>query len=72
MNKYVILFHSTNYAIWANNELTNNNLHAKLINVPRFLSSDCGYCVQIKTSQKEKVEKILEFKKIENDKIVDL
>lgn len=72
MNKSVILFHSTNYAIWAQNELRENDLFAKMISVPRNLSSDCGYCIQFETDDKEKVEKILHEKKIDFEKIVDL
>ncbi|MCF7794593.1 MAG: DUF3343 domain-containing protein [Candidatus Cloacimonetes bacterium] len=72
MNKSVILFHSTNYAIWAENELKEKNLFSKLISVPRHLSSDCGYCVEIEASDKEMVEKILNTKNIDFEKIVDL
>jgi len=72
MNKSVILFNSTNYAIWAQNELKENQIFAKMINVPRHLSSDCGYCVEIETINKEEVEKILNKNKIDFEKIVGI
>ncbi len=69
--KAVILFQSTNHAIWAENELKSHKIACRMISVPRHLSSDCGYCVQIDAENKEKAIDILttnniEFEKIEN------
>lgn len=66
----VILFHSTNMAIWAADELKESNIKNKLIPVPRELSSDCGYCVSISEDDKEKSEAILNDNDIEYDKII--
>ncbi|MCG2761524.1 MAG: DUF3343 domain-containing protein, partial [Candidatus Delongbacteria bacterium] len=57
--KSVILFHSTNYAMWAVDILTENNIVNKLIPVPRDLSSDCGYCVQIEADSVHEAEESL-------------
>ena len=67
--KAVILFYSTNQAIWAENELKSHELSCRLISVPRHLSSDCGYCVQIDAEDKEKATDILTTNKIEFEKI---
>ena len=70
--KTVILFHSTNHAIWAEDELKSNKISCKMISVPRHLSSDCGYCVQIDTEDKEKATDILTTNKIEFEKVLSL
>ena len=67
--KAVILFHSTNLAIWAEDELKCNKIVCKMISVPRYLSSDCGYCVEIDAEDKEKATDILNSNKIEFEKI---
>jgi hypothetical protein len=70
--KAVILFHSTNHAIWAEDELKSNKIVCKMISVPRHLSSDCGYCVQIDAEDKENATDILNTNKIEFEKVETL
>ena len=70
--KAVILFHSTNLAIWAEDELKNHKIVCKMISVPRHLSSDCGYCIQIKAEDIEKAIDILNINNIEFEKIENL
>ena len=70
--KAVILFHSTNLAIWAEDELKSNKIVCKMISVPRHLSSDCGYCIQIEVKDKEKAIDILNTNNIEFEKIESL
>ena len=72
LKKSVILFHSTNYAIWTENKLRRNEIECKLINVPRHLSSDCGYCVEINSINRQRVENIITEMKIDFDRIEDL
>jgi len=73
MNEFsVILFHSTNYAIWASNTLKKNNFNHKMIPVPRHLSSDCGYCVRFNRPDKEKIRELLENTGVEFDRIEDI
>ena len=55
----VILFHSSNYAMWAADVLKKADIEYKLIPVPRDLSSDCGYCVRINTDIADRVNEIL-------------
>ncbi|MCX7681948.1 MAG: DUF3343 domain-containing protein [Anaerolineae bacterium] len=43
----IILTHSTGHAIRVEKVLNAAGLSCKLIPVPRYLSSDCGICVQI-------------------------
>jgi hypothetical protein len=70
--KAVILFHSTNHAIWAENELKENEISCKMISVPRHLSSDCGYCVQIDADDRGKASSILNANDIEFERIETL
>jgi hypothetical protein len=72
MDKSVILFHSTNYALWAAEELKKNDIACKMISVPRRFSTDCGYCVQINFSDRLDAENILQYNKIDFDRIEDL
>lgn len=68
--KAVILFHSTNYAMWAVDVLNQNKIANKLIPVPRNLSSDCGYCVEINSGSIIEAEEFLKRENIEFDRIV--
>ncbi len=68
----VILFPSSNYAIWAADVLNAVDLQAKLVSVPRQISSDCGYCVQIESQKQDSAEKILNENSIQFDTIVNL
>ena len=66
----IILFHSTNYAIWTQDLLKENNITCKMIPVPRDLSSDCGYCVRISPDDLEVSEKLLKENNVEYDRVV--
>ena len=66
----IILFHSTNYAIWAQNLLKENNITCKMIPVPRDLSSDCGYCVRTSHEDSNRAEELLKENDVEYDRIV--
>ena len=68
-DRAVALFHSSNYAMWAADVLKQNNIAHKLIPVPRELSSDCGYCVEIDCEHISKVRELLTSEKIEFDRI---
>jgi hypothetical protein len=70
--KSVILFYSTNCAIWAKNELIKADISRELIPVPKDLSSDCGYSVRIDTADSAKVEHLLKLKGVEYDRIVEI
>lgn len=70
--KAVILFHSTHHALWAEAVLTRAGIANRLISVPRELSSDCGYCVQIDASDHEQIRDLLINEQIEFDKIAEI
>ncbi|KQC03172.1 MAG: hypothetical protein APR54_09640 [Candidatus Cloacimonas sp. SDB] len=70
--KSVILFDSTNLALWAEEILKENDITAKMISVPRKISSDCGYCVMIDSTQKQQAEKLLLKYNIDHNEIADL
>ena len=72
MEKAVILFHSTNQAMWAADVLKEKGIQHKMVPVPRHLSSDCGYCIQFAEADKNVVEAELIDNNVAFDKIVDL
>lgn len=59
-SRAIILVHSTGHAIRAEQILYKAGIHAKLIPVPRHLSSNCGTCLQIACADIEKARKALE------------
>ncbi|HPD77115.1 MAG TPA: DUF3343 domain-containing protein [Spirochaetota bacterium] len=68
----VVLFHSTNYAIWASNILKRNSVEHKMIPVPRHLSSDCGYCVRFLSKDRDIVYDLLINNGVLFDKIEEI
>lgn len=67
-----ILFHSTNFAIWADKVLGSRGLWRKLSPVPRHLSSDCGYCVKIYQEDTQQAAALMEETGIEFQEIAPL
>ncbi len=73
MSEYsVILFFSNNYSIMASNVLKKNDIDHKMVPVPRHLSSDCGYCVRIKSIDIESAQRILKERSVEYERIESL
>jgi hypothetical protein len=68
----VILVYSTNHAIRIEENLKREGIEAKLIPVPRHLSSDCGSAVRIQTHARSECEEIITGLQVEYDSIVDL
>jgi hypothetical protein len=58
--------------MWAENVLKDNEIDCNLISVPREISSDCGYCLKIIQSLKERAKILLKEKRVPIDKVVDL
>ena len=56
----VVLVHSSSYAIRAEKLLKKAGIECKMMPVPRYLSSDCGVCVRITSTEKDQVLSILE------------
>jgi hypothetical protein len=54
-----VLFKSVNQTMWADKILKEEVIPHKLIPVPRHISSDCGVCLRIDSSQEEHVRTIL-------------
>jgi hypothetical protein len=71
MNDYsVILFPSGTQSIWTSRLLKKAGIERKLVPIPRALSSDCGYCVRIRTVDIQSAKDVLikagiEFTRIE-------
>jgi hypothetical protein len=68
----VILLHSTSHAIQLEKSLSNTGIACKLIPVPRHLSSDCGVCIRISRSDKNKFSEIIAEKITGLDGIYDI
>jgi len=73
MDEYsVILVKSTNQAMRIEHLLNMAGISTKLIPVPRYLSSNCGNCVRIFSSDKEKAFVIIEKNHIKTEGIAEL
>lgn len=64
-DRAVILVYSTSHAIRAEQILYRAGIRAKLIPVPRHLSSNCGTCLEIPRADVEKARQELEKAHIE-------
>ena len=61
----VLLMQSTSHAIRAEQVLYRAGISAKLIPVPRHLSSDCGVCIRIKRSDLQRAQGALQAANVE-------
>jgi hypothetical protein len=68
----VILVYSTSYALRAEKFLKSAGIICKLIPVPRHLSSDCGVCICIASSDKNNAIYTLESAHVECNGIYDV
>ncbi|MCJ7737027.1 MAG: DUF3343 domain-containing protein [Anaerolineae bacterium] len=56
----IVLSYSTSHAMRAENFLHKAGIETKLILVPRHLSSNCGVCVRIALSDRDRAQEVLE------------
>ncbi|MHC4661315.1 MAG: DUF3343 domain-containing protein [Planctomycetota bacterium] len=68
----IILVQSTSHAIRVEKLLKKAELTAKLIPVPRHLSSDCGVAVRVPADEEERILEVLESRSAPFDKILPL
>jgi hypothetical protein len=61
----LVLFQSTHAVINAEKMCRQEGVQAKVIPVPRSLSSDCGMALDIATDQRERVAQLLENGRID-------
>jgi len=66
----VITFHSTYYALKAEDIFKKSGVKVKLIPVPRSLSSNCGICLEFSCREKEKILNLVKIHKIKTEKII--
>ncbi|MBE0567891.1 MAG: DUF3343 domain-containing protein [Krumholzibacteria bacterium] len=69
MSRTYVLFFSTNHAMWAEQVLVARGIAAKVVAVPRHLSSDCGYCLEIPATAAAAAAAILRSSAVEFDRI---
>jgi hypothetical protein len=55
----VVLFHSVHGCIGAERLLMDANVSHKLIPVPRQFSSDCGFCLRFRWSDRDTIARLL-------------
>ncbi len=65
----VVLFYSTSHAIKAEKYSNLNSLDAKLIPVPRHLSSSCGVCLSFNEEDRKLLIKVMGENNIEYESI---
>ena len=58
--------------MWAAKVLKKESIERKLIPIPRHLSSDCGYCIRLKSEDISKAKELLDNIKIDYDRIEKL
>lgn len=68
----VVLFSSSNHTIWAEEVLKQEGIEVKLIPVPRHLSADCGYCVQIRNFDIPRIEVLFQGSNVKYDRIASI
>jgi hypothetical protein len=68
----VILFFSTSHALKAEKVVQSIGFNCKLIPVPRHLSSDCGVCLRIASSDKQAVLATLTERQVEFEGCYDI
>lgn len=65
----VVLFSSSNHTIWAEEVLKQEGIEVKLIPVPRHLSADCGYCVQVRSHDIPRIQMLFQGNSVKFDRI---
>lgn len=68
----VILVYSTSHALKLEKILQKTGVASKLIPVPRHLSSDCGVCVRIAQSDRDRAESLVQSLRIETQGLFDI
>lgn len=56
----VILFQSITQSLWTFRLLKKAGIERRMVPIPRFLSSDCGYCVRILREDVQRVKDLLD------------
>lgn len=64
---HIVTFHTISEALRFERELKVNNLKVELRPVPRKLSSSCGNCAFIDSSELKEVKNIMQEKNLEYD-----
>lgn len=68
----VILFYSSNHAIWAARVLETAGIAKRLIPTPKQLSSECGHAVALAAADKDAAIAALQAREVPFDRCDDL
>jgi len=68
----VVLVYSTSHAVRAEQVLYRAGIASKMIPVPRYLSSNCGTCLQVERTDVEKARQVLEAARMEIEGIHEI
>lgn len=70
--KLIVTFYTTSAAMATEKACKENNIEGSLISAPRELSADCGIAFATDVNNKKEMEKLLQDKKIEYEKLVEV
>jgi hypothetical protein len=65
----VILFFSSNHAIWAARVLDRRGIAARLVPTPRHLSSECGHAVELRAADAARAAEALAARGVPFDRV---
>ncbi|MEJ5185633.1 MAG: DUF3343 domain-containing protein [Candidatus Geothermincolales bacterium] len=68
----VVLFHGTHWAIKAESAARQEGITARLIPIPREMSSDCGVCLRHLAEDTERLLEVMSKNGIKYDRVEDL
>lgn len=68
--KLIVTFYTTSAAMATEKACKENGVDGNLISAPRELSADCGISFATDVNNKEMIEKLLQDKNIEYEKLV--
>ena len=68
-SRRVILFFSSNHAIWAARVLKEKGVSARLIPTPKQLSSECGHAVELAAAEAQEAAAALSARGVPFDRV---
>ena len=68
----VLLVHSTTHAIYFEKQFSLAGIICQMSPVPRQLSSDCGVCLRFASTDRQRVQSIVDDSGIEIQALIDL
>lgn len=70
--KLIITFHTSSEAMATEKACKDEGIIGQLISAPRELTADCGISYAAEVGDKDRIEELLNSKKIEYDRMVEI